>query len=55
MRFLKENWLGLVIVVALPLASFTLRSEATAFQSPADFERLITSGQPTVLDFFSNG
>lgn len=55
MRFLRENWLGLLIVVGLPLAWFALRSEATPFQSLDDFDQLIVSGKPTVLDFFSNG
>jgi len=54
-RFLEENWLGLLIVVGLPLAWFGLRSEATPFQSLEDFDRLTTSGRPTVVEFFSNG
>lgn len=55
MRFLRENWLGLLIVVGLPLAWLGLRSEATPLQSLEDFDRLTTSGRPTVVEFFSNG
>lgn len=55
MRFLKDNWLGLLIVIALPLAWFGLRSKATPFTTLEDFDRLLVSGKPTVATFFSNG
>ena len=54
-KFLRENWLGLLIVVALPLAWFGLRSEASPFVTLKEFEQLLASGHPTVVDFFSNG
>jgi len=54
-RFLKDNWLGLLIVIALPLAWSGLRSKATPFATLEDFDRLLVSGKPTVATFFSNG
>ena len=38
LRFLKENWVSLLIVVGLPLAWFVLRSEGTALASVDAFE-----------------
>jgi len=55
LRFLKENWVSLLIVVGLPLAWFVLRSEGTALASVDAFERMVATGQPVVVDFFSNG
>ena len=55
MRFLKENWLGLLVVAVVLLAWFSLRSEATPFATLDDFDRIVASGQPAVVEFFSNG
>ena len=54
-RFLRENWVSLLILVGLPLAWFALRSTGTPLASAADFQRQVQAGQPTVVDFFSNG
>jgi HAMP domain-containing protein len=55
MRFLRENWVSVLIVIGLPLAWFALRSTGTPLDSVADFQRQIQAGTPTVVDFFSNG
>jgi hypothetical protein len=54
-RFLRENWVSLLIVIGLPLAWFALRSTGTPVASVADFQSQVQAGQPTVVDFFSNG
>ena len=55
LRFARENWISLLIVIGLPLAWLMLRSEGTPLASAEDFDRLIATGQPTVVYFFSNG
>ena len=55
LRFLRENWVSLLIVIGLPLAWFSLRSTGTPLASAADFRSQVQAGQPTVVDFFSNG
>jgi HAMP domain-containing protein len=54
-RFLRDNWVSLLIVIGLPLAWFALRSTGTPLGSAADFQRQVQAGQPTIVDFFSNG
>ena len=54
-RFLRENWVSLLIVVGLPLAWFALRSTGTPLASADEFLSQVQAGQPTVVDFFSNG
>jgi HAMP domain-containing protein len=54
-RFLRGNWVSLLIVIGLPLAWFALRSSGTPLASAADFESRVQAGQPTIVYFFSNG
>jgi hypothetical protein len=54
-RFLRENWVSLLILIGLPLAWYALRSTGTPLSSAADFERLVHAGTPSVVYFFSNG
>ena len=54
-RFLRENWVSLLIIVGLPLAWFALRSTGTPLASAAEFQSQVQAGKPTVVDFFSNG
>lgn len=54
-HFLRENWVTLLILVGLPLAWLTLRSPGTPLGSVDEFEQSLRTGQPTVVDFFSNG
>lgn len=52
--FLRSNWLSLAVVAALFLGWFFLRTPATALGSTEEFDRRIRSGQPVVVEFFSN-
>jgi HAMP domain-containing protein len=54
-RFLRGNWVSLLIVIGLPLAWFALRSSGTPLASAADFESRVQAGKPTIVYFFSNG
>jgi HAMP domain-containing protein len=53
-RFLRENWVSLLIVIGLPLAWFALRSTGTPLASAADFQSQVQAGKPTVVYLFSN-
>jgi hypothetical protein len=55
LRFLRENWVSLLIVIGLPLAWYGLRSRGTPLASAADFQSRVQAGTPTVVYFFSNG
>jgi hypothetical protein len=54
MRFVRENWLALLVVAGLIGAWFLLRTTATDLGSTEEFDELIRSGQPVVVEFFSN-
>ena len=43
-----------VILVVIAIWFFLLRTRATEIGSKNDFDAMINSGQPVVLDFFSN-
>ncbi len=52
--FLRENWLGLLLPIALLVAFVVLRSSPTDLADAAQFDALLTDGQPTVVEFYSN-
>ncbi len=54
-RFVRENWVSLLILIGLPLAWFALRTTGTPLASAADFQSQVQAGNITVVDFFSNG
>jgi hypothetical protein len=49
-----ENWLLLLIVGALAVAFLVLRTPASAVGSTAEVDAILTRGQPTLLEFYSN-
>jgi hypothetical protein len=53
-RILRENWLVLVIAGALAVAFLVLRTPASAVASAAEVDEILTGGQPTLLEFYSN-
>jgi hypothetical protein len=46
--------LVLVILAALGVWFFVLRTRATRLDSKSQFDKLITGGQVVIVDFFSN-
>lgn len=53
-RFIRNNWVTLLIVIGLPLAWFALRSSSTPLASATDFQSRVQAGEPTIVYFFSN-
>ncbi len=53
-RSLRQNWLVLLVVGALAAAFVVLRTPASAVASVSEVDAILTSGQPTLLEFYSN-
>ena len=54
-EWIRLNWLLLAIVVGLILAFALLRTQPTpGLDSSQDLDKLLATGQPTVLEFYSN-
>jgi hypothetical protein len=53
-RFLKENWLVILVIAGMVGGYLFLRTPGDAMASTAEFDALVTSGTPTVLEFYSN-
>ncbi len=51
---LRDNWLFLLIIGALAVAFLVLRTPASDVASLAEVDAILTSGQPTVVEVFSN-
>lgn len=52
--FVRENWITLLVMVALGVAWLVLRTPGTELASVADFDARLRSGQPTLIEFYSN-
>ena len=53
-RFLSENWLVILLIAGMVGGYLFLRTPGDAVASTAEFDALVTSGSPTVLEFYSN-
>ena len=52
--FLSENWV-VVLVIGVVVAAFVfLRTPADEIASVSEFDALVSSGTPTLVEFFSN-
>jgi len=54
LRFIQQNWLGLLILAALASAFVFLRSPATRVASTQELEALLADGSPKVVEFYSD-
>ena len=54
LRFLRENTVFLLVLTVLVGLYFTLRTKGTKLASLEEFEALISTGKPTVVEFYSN-
>ena len=52
--FLNENWLFLLFLVVIGGAFIFLRTSPTALADESQFDAILTNGQPTIVEFFSN-
>ncbi len=53
LQILKENWLFLLIIAGLAVGWLLLRTRGTSI-SVDGFDQQINSGQPVVVEFYSN-
>ncbi len=53
-RTLRENWLILLVVGAIAVAFLALRTPSSPVQSVEEVDALLTGGQPTLVEFYSN-
>jgi hypothetical protein len=53
-KLLRENWLILLVVGAMAVAFLTLRTTGSDVESVAEVDALLASGQPTLVEFYSN-
>lgn len=53
-QFLRENGLFLAFILALVGAFVFLRTKGTKLASLDEFQRLISSGQPAIVEFYGN-
>jgi hypothetical protein len=54
LRFFRENWLVLLIMGAVAVAFLVLRTPGSAVGSVAEVDAVLNSGQPTLIEFYSN-
>jgi hypothetical protein len=53
-RFIRENWLFVLIVGGIVVGFMALRTPASAVGSVAEVDALLKDGQPTLVEFYSN-
>ena len=53
-RFLTENWLVILVISVVAGAFIFLRTTGDKFASPGEFDTLVQSGKPTLVEFYSN-
>jgi hypothetical protein len=51
---LRENWLLLLFMSGIVAGFVLLRTPASAVGSVAEVDALLQSGQPTLVEFYSN-
>jgi len=54
LKLLKEDGLTIAIVLVLAIAYIVLRTPGDRFESVEALETQLTTGQPTVIEFYSN-
>jgi hypothetical protein len=53
-RLIQREWMTLLFVAAIAAVWLLLRTQSSGAVSIEEFERTIRSGQPVVVEFFSN-
>jgi hypothetical protein len=54
LRVLRQNWLLLLVIGAVLVAFVALRTPGSAVASVGEVDALLRSGQPTLVEFYSN-
>jgi hypothetical protein len=53
-RFWRENWLVVLIVAVMVGGYLLFRTPGDKLASTAEFDARVTSGTPTLVEFYSN-
>jgi len=53
-NFIRENWLLIALFSLLAVGFLTLRTPATPIESEQELQEMLSSGQPVLLEFYSN-
>ncbi len=53
-RFLTENWAVILVIAVMAGAFVFLRTPGDKLASTSEFDTLVSSGTPTLVEFFSN-
>jgi hypothetical protein len=53
-RFLRENWLVILVVVVMVAGYTFLRTPGDDLASTAEFDAIVSDGTPTLVEFYSN-
>jgi hypothetical protein len=53
-KILRENWLLLLVIGGLVTGFLVLRTPASAVSSVAEVDAVLTNGQPTLVEFYTN-
>ena len=54
LTWIKANWVFLLFLTAIASAFIFLRTKPSDVDSLAEFDGILTNGQPTVVEFYSN-
>ncbi|MCR4407128.1 MAG: hypothetical protein NUW24_09440 [Anaerolineae bacterium] len=52
--FIHENWLLIAFLSLVIMGFLTLRTPATPIASEQELREMLSSGQPVLLEFYSN-
>lgn len=53
-RFLRENWLVILVLAVLVAGYLVLRTRGDQLPSTAAFDAQVSSGTPTLVQFYTN-
>ena len=53
-RFWRENWLVIIVVAVMVGGYLFLHTPGDELASTAEFDAQVTSGMPTLVEFYSN-
>lgn len=53
-RFLRENWLFLLVVGGLVAGFLAFRTQASAVGTVSEVDAVLQDGEPTLVEFYTN-
>ncbi len=53
-RFLRENWLFLLVIGGLVAGFLVFRTQASAVGTVSEVDAVLQDGEPTLVEFYTN-